>query len=139
MSLSLLLVVMACDGHSTGLDVREAWVRPVLPTQSVTAAYFDLANRGRETVRVTGASSPAFDAVEIHEMATDAAGVMRMRRLGSLVIEPGETIHLRPGAKHLMLIGPRHPLSEGNDVPIVLQTEDGHQVTFAARIREARR
>ena len=113
MSLSLLLVVLACDGHSTGLDVREAWVRPVLPTQSVTAAYFDLANRGRETVRVTGASSPAFDAVEIHEMATDAAGVMRMRRLGSLVIEPGETIHLRPGAKHLMLIGPEAPVVRG--------------------------
>lgn len=139
MSLSLLLVVLACDGHSTGLDVREAWVRPVLPTQSVTAAYFQVTNRGDDAVRVTGVSSPAFDAVEIHVMATDEAAVMRMRRLESLGIGPGETVHLKPGAMHLMLIGPRHTLSEGNDVPIVLQTEDGHQVTFAARIREARR
>ncbi len=111
-------------------------MRPILPTQSVTAAYFDVTNRTGDTVRVTGASSPAFEAVEIHEMTTDGQGVMRMRRLRTLVLEPGETTSLSPGGKHLMLINPTYTISEGNDVPLTLRTSEGSSVTFAARVEK---
>jgi copper(I)-binding protein len=132
--LLLLVGLNGCHRDSVSLEVGDAWVRPILPVQSVTAAYFDLRNLGRDTVRVTAASSPAFEVVEMHEMATDGEGVMRMRRLASITIAPGETVQLKPGGKHLMLIGPKHKMSVGNDVSILLETGTGDVVSLAARV-----
>lgn len=138
MLLRILWVMMcfpaACGVDSSPLEVRGAWVRPILPTQNVTAGYLDAVNSGLDTIRIIDVSSPAFDTVELHEMTTDSEGVMRMKRMGAFVVAPGDSVALRPGGKHLMLIGPRHTLSEGNDVPITLETNRGGRVTFAARV-----
>ena len=82
--------------------------------------YMTISNAGSESDRLVGATSPAVDHVEIHEMAvTD--GVMHMRQIpGGLLIPAHGSVELKPGSYHLMLIGPKAPLRAGTTVPVTL-------------------
>ena len=45
-----------------------------------------------------------------------------------VVIEPGKTLKLAPGDLHLMLLGLKWPLRQGEKVAITLEFEKGQQV-----------
>jgi copper(I)-binding protein len=50
--------------------------------------------------------------------------VMKMRPAeGGLEIKPGETVMLKPSSPHLMFLGLKHPLEQGNTVAATLQFE----------------
>jgi copper(I)-binding protein len=55
--------------------------------------------------------------------------VMRMRELdGPLEIKPGETVTLAPGGMHLMMMGLKEPLTQGERVPLTLVFEKAGKI-----------
>jgi copper(I)-binding protein len=56
-------------------------------------------------------------------------GVMMMRPVeGGLEIKPGETVTLKPGGFHVMLVNLKHPLEQGNTVKATLKFENAGTV-----------
>ena len=103
------------------LRIRDPWIRATPNAAPTAAGYLTVINRGRETERLLGGSSPLAQAIEPHTMSM-AGGVMRMRLAeGGLEIAPGATLTLAPGGDHLMLVGPKHPLRPGERVPATLR------------------
>jgi hypothetical protein len=52
-------------------------------------------------------------------------GVMQMRPVeGGLEIKPGETVTLKPGSFHMMLLNLKHPLEQGNDMKATLKFDN---------------
>lgn len=106
-------VVVSCDvGNddvqgtpASALVFGNAWVRPPIAGRAVTAAYFDVTNRGDAPVIITRFTSdePKMR-VEIHE-TTENDGIVHMRPLKSVTIPAGATVSFAPGGKHLMLFG----------------------------------
>lgn len=120
-SLPLLLLGVLLSANAMaggGVIVDEAWVRASLPQQSATGAFMRL-TASRETTLVS-ASSPAAGVAEIHEMKM-VDNVARMQRVQGIRLRPGETLELRPGGYHIMLMEFKAPLQEGRAVPITLQ------------------
>ena len=63
-------------------------------------------------------------------------GVMRMRKLDDGVKLPaGTAVSLRPGAEHLMLIGPRQPLKEGESFALSLEFETAGRITIEVPVK----
>ncbi|QKK01935.1 MAG: copper chaperone PCu(A)C [Pseudomonadota bacterium] len=62
-------------------------------------------------------------------------GVMRMRRLEQLTVEPGETVSLEPGGKHLMLMRPGERLSQGDEIPVTLLDSEGVEYPLISVVR----
>jgi periplasmic copper chaperone A len=87
-----------------GLRISQVWT-PVPPGGAQAAGgYMTITNTGTEPDTLTGGTVAVAARVEVHEMSIDG-GVMRMRELNpGLVIKPGETVVLRPGSFHLMLM-----------------------------------
>jgi len=81
-----------------------AWIRALPPTQSMTAAYFDIRNSGDTPLTITGATVAGASSAEIH-VTREEDGRTRMERLTTLTVAPGQTESLAPGGKHLMLFG----------------------------------
>lgn len=92
--------------------VSDAWVREVPPGATVSAAYMTLVNRGDQIDKLTGISSGAAENVELHISKVDDNGVAKMERVYMLELPVGETVLLKPGGMHLMLIGLKGPLSD---------------------------
>lgn len=123
------------EAQSFGIYLRDFWVRlPVAGTRT-TAAYFVLENRSESAIRLAGVASQAAEATELHEVIADADGVMRMRPLTTgIPVPPGGTEELRPGGRHVMLIGLRDTLTPASIVPMSLQFADGLTVDVKAPV-----
>lgn len=132
----LMAGVLSGCANEHPVQVEDAWVREILPTQAVTAGYFRMTNTGANDDRLMSVTSPAFETVELHDMSVDEKGVMRMRKTGPIELAPGATVTLKRGGYHLMLIEPRYRIAAGNDIPLTLTFEKSGDLTVAARVRD---
>ncbi|CCQ17958.1 putative uncharacterized protein [Rhodococcus sp. AW25M09] len=121
--------------ESDSVVVREQWVKAA--DSGMTAAFAELQNTGDSEVHVVGASSPASNRMELHEIATGADGAMVMRpKEGGFVIPAGGTHVLAAGGDHLMLMDVTAPLTPGAEAEFTLEFEDASTTTFTAQVRD---
>ncbi|MCS6836145.1 MAG: copper chaperone PCu(A)C [Anaerolineae bacterium] len=103
---------------------------------SVTAAYMTITNTGDKPVRIVSASAEAAKVglTEIHETIMQG-DVMRMNELAEgLLIDPGQTVELKPGGLHIMLMELQAPLMEGEAIALTLSLDDGSIVVLGLPI-----
>ena len=115
--LAALLAVGASSAAHAQLRVDSAWVRATVPNQSATGAFMRLT--AQKDVVLTGASSPVADIVEVHEMLMDQ-GIMRMRASEPVPLKAGQTIELKSGGLHIMMMGLKKQIKAGARVPLTL-------------------
>ncbi|MCD8514769.1 MAG: copper chaperone PCu(A)C [Burkholderiaceae bacterium] len=113
------------------VSVEEAWVRGTVAQQKATGAFMRLTST--QPARLVEASSPIAGVTEIHEMAMDN-DIMRMRQIPGLDLAAGQTVELKPGGYHVMLMDLKQPLQAGQQVPITLVFEDANQLRFTQQI-----
>ena len=118
----------ATGAHATDYDVGSIhvaapWARATPKAASAGAAYLAVTNNGTTPDRLSCAGSEAAAQCQIHTMTMDN-GVMKMRPLaGGIEIKPGETVTLKPGSDHMMLMNLKHPLEAGKTVEATLKFE----------------
>ncbi|MGN7612095.1 copper chaperone PCu(A)C [Magnetococcales bacterium HHB-1] len=99
--------------------VHGGWVREAPPSAQVLAAYMVIKNMGKENQSLKEAQSPDFKTIEIHN-TIHKNGMATMVKMKDLPVPAGETATLKPGGKHIMLIGPKRLLREGDTVSLTL-------------------
>jgi periplasmic copper chaperone A len=128
-------------GASVGaVEITHPFATPSLPGASTGAAYFTtLENKGANPDQLVRAATPVAASVEMHTMNIDAQGVMRMREVDAIAIAPHTAIRMRPGAGfHLMLVGLKQPLKEGDTFPLSLQFEHAGKVEVKVVVQTPR-
>jgi copper(I)-binding protein len=111
----------AADYDLGPIHISQTWSRATPKGAASGAAYLTITNNGKEADRVGCVSSDASGQCEIHTMTMDD-GVMKMRPVeGGLEIKPGETVTLKPGGLHIMLLGLKHPLEQGGTLKTTLK------------------
>lgn len=113
--------------QAPAVKVEGAWARATVAGQSAGGAFMALT--AARDVQVLGGSSPVAASVEVHEM-TMRDHVMRMQAIDALKLPAGQTVELKPGGHHLMLIGLKAPLTAGSQVPIKLRLRDAQGAEF---------
>lgn len=118
--MSTTLVLLAAAGVQAQVTVGEPWVRATVPQQKATGMFAQITSA--QGGKLVAASSPVAAVVEIHEMAMDN-NVMRMRAIPGLDLPPGKAVELKPGGFHVMLMGLKQQVKEGDTVPVTLVVE----------------
>jgi len=129
----------ACSREFTEgtITVVEPWARATADGTAVGAAYMTVKNTGAAPITLVGGSTSAADTVEVHTMTMEG-DIMRMRPVSDgLAIPPGGAIELKPGGNHLMLIGLKKKLSEGESVPLALTFEPAATITVEVAVKAA--
>jgi len=124
-------VAVAAHGADVGdIAIGHPFATPSIPGMSNGAAYLaSIENKGAVADRLVRASTPAAARVELHTMAVDAQGVMRMREVDGIALAPKAKVQMKPGAGlHLMLIGLKEPLKEDASFPMTLEFERAGKV-----------
>lgn len=103
------------------VTVEGAWVRPTVPGQKGTGAFMRIT--AKEGMKLVGAASPAAGVTEVHEMKMEG-NVMRMRAITALDLPAGQTVELKPGGYHVMLMDLKAALPKDTTVPITLILRD---------------
>lgn len=120
---ALSLALFACATEAGTLKINHAWVRATPPNAQVAGAFLSIENTSTKPDRLLSASTDVAAKVEIHEMKMDGE-LMQMRQLSDgLPIPAKQTVTLKPGGIHLMLIAPKRAIVEGQKVAITLVFE----------------
>jgi len=140
--LALAFVAAAAVGHGStvgAIEIGHPYATPSLPGTSNGAAYFEmLENTGNAADRLLRATTPVAARVELHSMAVDAQGVMRMREIDAIALAPHAKIRMRPGSgMHLMLVGLKAPLKDGARFPMTLEFERAGKVEVEVAVQSA--
>jgi hypothetical protein len=114
---ALLGGISAAHDYKAGdLHIDHPWTRATPPGAQVAGGYMVITNRGGSPDRLIAATTPIADRIEIHEMAI-ANNVMTMRELpGGLAVPAGGKVELTPGGYHIMFMGLKQPLKEGDKI-----------------------
>ncbi len=130
-----VLTLIGASVHAQ-VTVKEPWVRATVPSQKATGAFMQLTTT--EPVRLIEAKSGAAKIVEIHEMRMEGDRMM-MKAVPGLDVVPGQTLELKPGGYHVMLIDVVKPMNVGDKVPLTLVIEGKDkkrsQVDVSAEVR----
>lgn len=119
------LLVLA-PGSAAPVDVSDAWVRRSVPGQSGTGAFMKL--KSPAATRLVGISTPVAGVAEVHEMKMEG-DTMKMRALSQgLDLPAGQTVELKPGGYHVMLMDLKQPIAVGATVPLTLRFVDAKGV-----------
>jgi copper(I)-binding protein len=113
--------------------VDQPWAPATPPGAKAGAAYLTVVNNGTTADRLLGATTPLADKVEFHK-ESEENGVSRMREVASVEVKPGAKVTFKPGEMHMMIVGLKHPLKEGQNLPLTLQFEKAGNVVVTASI-----
>jgi copper(I)-binding protein len=116
-----VLMSLAAAAASAQTTVKDAWIRGTVAQQKATGMFAQISSV--QGSRLVGVSSPVAGVAEVHEMAMEG-NVMKMRALADgLALPAGQTVELKPGGYHVMLMDLKQPLEAGSTVPVTLVFE----------------
>ena len=134
-----LLGLLAFSVHAhPPIHVKDGYARATFPMAESAALYFTLHNKSDTSVTLTHVSVDqkiAQDA-QIHttEMKND---MMRMHEMKEgIKVPPQESVSFEPGGYHVMLLGLKQGLSEGNSVPLSLYFENGEVLNITLPVQK---
>ncbi|MDH5605574.1 MAG: copper chaperone PCu(A)C [Anaerolineae bacterium] len=133
----MVLSLTACSSGAEGPDLKvtKAWGRPSAMMKGNGAVYMLIENKGSQDDQLVGASSNVADAVEVHETSM-ADGVMKMKHIMGIDLPAGETVELKSGGYHIMLIGINEKFEVGSTITVTLSFEKSDDITLEVEIRE---
>lgn len=109
------------------------WCRAAPAAAPAAACYATL--KASADDRLVAVESRAGARSEIHTMSLDG-GIMRMRKLpDGLALPTGKAVVLKPGAEHLMIIGPKQPFTAGSTVELTLKFAKAKALTLRAPVK----
>ncbi len=106
------------------LNIGTPMVPAAPPSAMAHAAYMMVRNDGDTTRELIGVSAEGYAMAHLHR-SEEKDGVATMTSVASIAIAPGQTVALKPGGLHIMLMRPKAPVSLGDVVSLVLEFSDG--------------
>ena len=122
------LTLLAAIGSASAwaqVKVDNAWARATVQGQKATGAFMKLT--APQAAQLVAVSTPVAGVAEIHEMKMDG-GVMKMRAMPALELPANQTVELKPGGYHLMLMDLKTPLAKDSNLALTLTFRDAKGV-----------
>lgn len=113
------------------LSLDNAWVKAA--DEGMTAVFGELKNSSDKDITVVGAEYDDADEVQLHETLEDNSGGMSMQeKKGGFTVPAGESLSLKPGGEHIMVMGLKRPIKPGEEISLELVTGDDQTVSVTA-------
>ena len=123
-SLCLSIVILFCflisePAFSSSLMIEGAFARASSGHGKNGAAYLSIHNHSPNDDYLIEAKTNVAAMTSIHNHINDK-GIMKMRAVQQIAIPANDTIKLQPGGFHIMLMGLKKPLREGDKFDLTL-------------------
>lgn len=99
-----------------------------------SAAYMTLINETDTPDAIIRADTDVAETVELHTVEQTDEGIMKMRPVEQIDIPASGEQHLKPGGFHIMLLGLKHDLNEGDTVTLTLTLEQAGDIQVIAPV-----
>lgn len=130
-----LFAGLAIGAQAAEITISDPYARAVPPGQPNSAVFLSLTNSSAQDRALVGAASPAAGVTELHTHVNES-GMMRMSRIDRIELPAGQTVTLKPGGLHVMLIGLKQSLEPGATIDLTLIYDDGSNLSVQVPVRQ---
>lgn len=130
---TLISLAAAQEQTAGNVTVSKAWARATAGGARNGAAFLEVSAKAAGGDRLVAAKSNAASRVELHTHIHEG-GVMKMRRIDAIDVPAGQTVVLKPGGLHVMLLDLRQPLKAGEALKLTLVFEKAGEINIEAPI-----
>lgn len=117
-----------------GLTVEHAWARATAGHAKAASAYLTIRNESGADDRLLAVAADAVAGMAMLHTNIMQGDVMKMRPVDGIDIKTGQTATLKPGGYHVMLMGLKAPLKEGQHFPLTLKFEKAGPITVEVEV-----
>jgi len=130
----LVAVVLTHPVAAAEITVQDPFARASAGMAETGAAFMKLSNASAVNDQLVAASTPVSAKTELHDTIKEG-DIMRMRQVPSIEVPAGGTVALQPGGLHIMLMGLKQPLREGETFPLTLTFAHAGAVTVEVPVK----
>jgi len=116
--------------------VQNAYVRATPPGTPNTAAFMTIMNKASSSIEVVGARSSVAKMVQVHQH-TMHNGMMKMSHVKRLKLDAMSHLDFKPGGYHVMFMGMKKRLNDGEMAEFTLVFSDGSELKIDAPVKKA--
>jgi copper(I)-binding protein len=113
-----LLAAAPAFAQAPAIQVDHPWARATAPNAKAGGAFMTLTDSGAPD-RLVSAATPVAGMAEVHR-TVEENGVMKMLPVDGIDLAPGQPVTLAPGGYHVMLMGLKQQLKQGDSFPLTL-------------------
>lgn len=131
-ALSIVLAVLAAPlVAGDAIVIHDAYIRSSTPKSPTGAAFMMIMNHGDIDDRLIGARTDIAARIELHSHTSSANGVMIMGKIeGGIALPAGAMHKLARGGDHLMVMGLKDDLVQGDTVTLILIFEQAGEISL---------
>ena len=123
---SASLIASAHSFKVGAIAIGHPYARATVPGQPSGGAYLRLENTGADD-KLVSVKAQVSQSIELHTSSMEG-DVMRMRQVDAIDVPANKAVVLAPGGMHIMLVGLKAPLKEGDRFPMTLKFEKAGEV-----------
>ncbi len=126
--------VLAQEYKAGAITIDHPWARASIGDATNSAAYMKIENSGDAPDRLLAVKTDAAGHAMLHESRMEM-GVMKMVHLPNGIEIPAHgAAELKPLGLHVMLMGLKKPLKDGDTLPLTLAFEKAGEVPITAKV-----
>jgi copper(I)-binding protein len=126
----------SAEDTSSKINVSNAWARATVPSAKNGALFLTMTAPPSFSDKLIAARSAAAERVQLHKHVMEN-GIAKMQSIAAIEVAPGKAVTLDPHGLHLMLVGLKNPLRDGDRVPLTLVFQQSGNITIEVPVLAA--
>jgi periplasmic copper chaperone A len=129
-------VLFAHSYQQSDVQIGHIWARATAKGAHAASVYVPLLNKGKTDDVLVSVTTPVAEHTMLHESKV-VDGISKMTTLDSIALPAGKPVAMRPGGKHIMLMGLKQQLVEGQSFPLTLKFDHAGEVKVEVMVHAA--
>ncbi|MCR4942673.1 MAG: copper chaperone PCu(A)C [Campylobacter sp.] len=123
----LLATLSSLVAFAGEISIEKIYAKESMKNAANGAVFLTIKNELGADVKLIGASSSVCDTVELHTHKM-VDGMKMMTKIDEIVVPNMQSVELKPGGDHVMLLGLKKPLVDGDEIDIELKFDTGRVI-----------
>lgn len=120
-------LVFSINSFASELEISKYYIRATPPHAQTSAAFFTVTNNTDKNIKLVAVNSDIAEQVQIHTNLNED-GLMKMRQVDAIMIEANSSTSFQPGGYHVMFLGLKNDLIEGQNIVLTLYFDNGDEI-----------
>lgn len=129
--------VKAEEVKDVKIDVQNANVTLPAPGSKNTALFFTVKNPAAKDLTILDVTATEVaNKTELHDTKKDDKGVVSMQKIDNIKVAAGQSVELKSGGLHVMLLDLKKDLKEGDKVDVIINTKEAGAQKVSAIVKK---
>ena len=131
----LVTAAQAAEFKTGSIVVENPWARASVGNSGVAGAFLVIHNDGAAADKLTSVTVNEARNVMMHNTVQDGE-VMKMVMVDGIDVPAHGEATLKPGGYHIMLMGLKNPLKDGDTFPMILHFQNAGNLTVTVMVQK---